>query len=156
MATAHKIGDSALAARLQRETEGHVLFDPFSRGRYSTDASHYQIEPIGVVVPKTAGDIHRTLQIAAEQGVPVLPRGGGTSQCGQTVNHSLVLDLSKYLNKMVEFDAASATADAARPVAHPAPQPARLGDDRHFAPPPRRGLRRLLRRRQRRAGRICA
>ena len=66
--TTRSLGDSALAARLRRELEGDVLFDAFSRGRYSTDASHYQIEPIGVVVPKTAQDIHRVIQIATEEG----------------------------------------------------------------------------------------
>jgi len=101
------IGDSALAARLRRETEGQVLFDPFSRGRYSTDASHYQIEPIGVVVPKTAGDIHSIQQIAADEGVPVLPRGGGTSQCGQTVGEALVVDVSKHFNRIVDLDPAA-------------------------------------------------
>ncbi len=101
------IGDSALAARLRRETEGYVLFDAFSRGRYSTDASHYQIEPIGVVVPKTAADIHSALQIAADEGVPVLPRGGGTSQCGQTVGEALVVDVSKHFNDIVNLDPAA-------------------------------------------------
>ena len=106
-----KIGDSALARRLTGALEGEVLFDRFSRGRYATDASIYQMEPLGVVVPRHGADIRAALAIAAEAGVPVTARGGGTSQCGQTVNHSLVLDLSKYLNKMVEFDAASATAE---------------------------------------------
>ncbi|MCZ6496014.1 MAG: FAD-binding protein, partial [Alphaproteobacteria bacterium] len=90
-----RIGDSSLAKRLSREIEGTVLFDPFSRGRYSTDASIYQIEPIGVVVPRTEEDVIRVIQIAAEEQVPVLPRGGGTSQCGQTVGDALVVDVSK-------------------------------------------------------------
>ena len=71
--TTTPVGDSVLAGRLTREIEGEVLFDPFSRGRYSTDASHYQIEPIGGVVPKTADDISRVIEIAADEGVPVLP-----------------------------------------------------------------------------------
>ena len=81
------IADSGLAARLKRELDGEVLFDAFSRGRYSTDASIYQIEPVGVVVPRSDADIARTIEIAAEAQVPVLARGGGTSQCGQTVGH---------------------------------------------------------------------
>ena len=105
--TTRSLGDSALAARLRRELEGDVLFDAFSRGRYSTDASHYQIEPIGVVVPKTAQDIHRVIQIATEEGVPVLPRGGGTSQCGQTVGAALVVDVSKHFNRIVDLDPAA-------------------------------------------------
>ncbi|HEX9702557.1 MAG TPA: FAD-binding oxidoreductase, partial [Rhodospirillales bacterium] len=104
------IGDGALARRLAREVEGAVLFDPFSRGRYSTDASHYQIDPIGVVVPKTAADVTRVIQVAADEGVPVLPRGGGTSQCGQTVGEAIVVDVSKHLDKVLEFDAEAMTA----------------------------------------------
>jgi FAD/FMN-containing dehydrogenase/Fe-S oxidoreductase len=102
-----RIGDSGLAARLRRELEGDVLFDPFSRGQYSTDASIYQIEPIGVVVPKTDQDVVRAIEIAREEGVPVLPRGAGTSQCGQTVGEALIIDTSKNLNRIVDFDAAT-------------------------------------------------
>src|SRR4051794_23846953 len=95
---------SALESRLRRELRGEVLFDAFTRGRYSTDASIYQIEPIGVVVPKDKEDIAAALQIAREEGVPVLPRGGGTSQCGQTVGRALVLDCSKYMQDVVALD----------------------------------------------------
>ena len=98
-------GESVLARRLRRELDGEVLFDAFSRGRYSTDASIYQIEPIGVVVPRGPEDVVRTIQIARDAGVPVLPRGGGTSQCGQTVGEALVVDVSKHLNRVLEFDA---------------------------------------------------
>ena len=76
----------ALTRRLRREVDGDVLFDAFSRGRYSTDASIYQIEPVGVVVPRTEESARIALQIAAEEGVPILPRGAGTSQCGQSVD----------------------------------------------------------------------
>ncbi|MCH6565815.1 MAG: FAD-binding oxidoreductase, partial [Proteobacteria bacterium] len=107
--TLHKsrIGDSTLAARLRKELEGEVMFDAFSRGRYSTDASIYQIEPIGVVVPRNQQDIVRTIQIAGDEGIPVLPRGGGTSQIGQTVGTALVVDTTKYMNQVLEFDAES-------------------------------------------------
>src|SRR6266851_7761883 len=94
-----------LEARLRRELEGEVLFDSFSRGRYSTDASIYQIEPLGIAVPKGKDDIAAALTIAREEGVPVLPRGGGTSQCGQTVARALVLDCSKYMDGVVALDA---------------------------------------------------
>jgi FAD/FMN-containing dehydrogenase/Fe-S oxidoreductase len=97
--------DPRLEARLRRETQGEVLFDKFSRGRYATDASFYQIEPLGVVVPKSREDVVAALQIAREEGVPVLPRGAGTSQCGQTVAQALVVDCSKYLNHVVTVDA---------------------------------------------------
>ena len=88
---------SRLETRLRREIKGDVLFDRFTRGRYSTDASIYQIEPLGVVVARDKHDIASAIQIAREEGVPVLPRGGGTSQCGQTVNQALVVDCSKYM-----------------------------------------------------------
>ena len=103
-------GDSVLAARLRREIEGEVLFDAFSRGRYSTDASHYQIEPLGVVVAKTEHDVRAVMEIAAEEGIPILPRGGGTSQCGQTVGEALVVDVGKHLNRVINFDAEAGTA----------------------------------------------
>ncbi len=93
-----------LAARLRREVDGEVLFDRASRGRYATDASIYQIEPVGIVVPRTAEAAVTALQIAAQEGVPILPRGGGTSQCGQTVGAALVIDASKHLNRLVEVD----------------------------------------------------
>jgi FAD/FMN-containing dehydrogenase/Fe-S oxidoreductase len=97
-------GDPLLEARLASALEGEVLFDPFDRGRYATDASHYQIEPIGVVVPRTTDDVIRAIQIAGEEGVAVLPRGGGTSQCGQTVGRALVIDASKHLDAVLDFD----------------------------------------------------
>ena len=93
-----------LAARLGRETTGEVLFSRADRGRYATDASIYQIEPVGVLVPRTIEDVATAMAIARESGVPVLPRGGGTSQCGQTVNRALVLDCSKYLRNVLEID----------------------------------------------------
>src|ERR1700722_8599060 len=97
-------GDSGLAQRLRREIQGEVLFDRASRGRYSTDASIYQVEPLGVIVPRTVGDVAAALAIAREAGIPVLPRGGGASQCGQTVNRALVMDCSKYLRRVLSVD----------------------------------------------------
>ncbi len=105
-----RAGEPALARRLAREIEGEVLFDAPSRGRYSTDASIYQIDPVGVVVPKTERDARIALQIAAEEGVPILARGAGSSQCGQAVGAALVIDNSKYLNRIVSFDKENATA----------------------------------------------
>jgi FAD/FMN-containing dehydrogenase/Fe-S oxidoreductase len=97
-------GDSGLARRLSREIAGEVLFDRASRGRYSTDASIYQVEPLGVIVPKSMDDVAAALAIAREEGIPVLPRGGGTSQCGQTVNRALVMDCSKFLRRVLNVD----------------------------------------------------
>src|SRR5580692_2341274 len=96
--------ESRLDTRLRREIKGDVLFDPFTRGRYSTDAAIYQMEPLGVVVARDKDDIAAAIQIAREEGVPVLPRGGGTSQCGQTVNRALVVECSKYMQAAGEVD----------------------------------------------------
>jgi FAD/FMN-containing dehydrogenase/Fe-S oxidoreductase len=95
---------SSLEARLRREVEGEVLFDAFTRGRYATDASIYQIEPLGVVVPRSREGAAAAIAIAREEGVPVLPRGAGTSQCGQTVARALVVDCSKHLDRVIEVD----------------------------------------------------
>src|SRR5580692_7495844 len=103
-------GDSRLAERLRHEIRGAVLFDRADRGRYATDASIYQMEPIGVIVPEEIGDVAAALAIAREEGVPVLPRGGGTSQCGQTVNRALVIDCSKHLRRILNVDAEARTA----------------------------------------------
>jgi hypothetical protein len=94
---------SALEKRLLKEVDGEVLFDAFSLGRYSTDASIYQVEPVGVVVPRSPEAARIALQIAVAEGVPILPRGAGTSQCGQTVGAALVIDNSKYLNQVIAF-----------------------------------------------------
>lgn len=94
----------SLERRLRADMTGDVLFDRFSRGRYATDASFYQIVPSGVVVPKTMDEALRALAIARDEGVKVTPRGGGTSQCGQTVNDGLVVDLSKHLNRILSLD----------------------------------------------------
>ena len=104
------VGDARLAQRLRRETEAEVLFNRADRGRYATDASIYQVEPVGVIVPRTIDDVAAAMAIAREHGVPVLPRGGGTSQCGQTVNRALVIDCTKYLRRVIEVDAAARTA----------------------------------------------
>ena len=106
----HAPARSDLEARLKRELRCDVLFGAFDRGRYATDASIYQIDPVGVVIPKDAEDARIAIQIAADAGVPVIPRGGGTSQCGQTVGAALVIDNSKHLKKVVSVDPAAATA----------------------------------------------
>jgi len=105
-----RAGGSALAKRLAREIEGEVLFDAASRGRYSTDASIYQVDPVGVVVPKNDRDAKVAMQIAVEEGIPILARGAGSSQCGQAVGAALLIDNSKYLNRVVSVDRERATA----------------------------------------------
>ncbi|GAC1342107.1 MAG: FAD-binding and (Fe-S)-binding domain-containing protein [Acetobacteraceae bacterium] len=104
------LGDARLAQRLRKETGGEVLFGRADRGRYSTDASIYQMQPVGVLVPRTMDDVATAIAIAREEGVPVLPRGGGTSQCGQTVNRALVIDCTKHLRRVLDVDAGGRTA----------------------------------------------
>jgi FAD/FMN-containing dehydrogenase/Fe-S oxidoreductase len=93
-----------LERRLKAELSGDVNFDRFTRGRYATDASHYQIMPVGVAAPRTIEEAERAIALAREEKVTVLARGGGTSQAGQTVNSSLVIDCSKYLNRILDLD----------------------------------------------------
>jgi FAD/FMN-containing dehydrogenase/Fe-S oxidoreductase len=93
-----------LAKRLKQETSGEVMTDIASRGRYATDASIYQAMPVAVFVPKTAEDIATAIAIAADLKVPVLPRGGGTSQCGQTTGTALVIDNSKYFRNVLDLN----------------------------------------------------
>ncbi len=95
---------AALAARLRRELRGAVLFDPYTRGRYSTDASIYQITPIGVVLPRDRDDVARLLAIAADQHLPLVPRGAGSSQGGQAIGDGLVVDTSRHLTGIRDFD----------------------------------------------------
>src|SRR5438132_13011276 len=95
-----------LERRLKAEQTGEVLFDRFTRGRYATDASHYQVMPLGVVLPRTMAEAERALAVARAEGVSVTARGGGTSQSGQTVNSTLIIDCSKYLDKLIAVDAA--------------------------------------------------
>ena len=98
--------DSTIQQRLSREVQGETRFDTFSRGRYATDASIYQIMPAGVILAKAPEDVLAALDAAREAGVPLTMRGGGTSQCGQTVNSGLIVDCSKYLNRILELDVA--------------------------------------------------
>ncbi len=93
-----------LERRLKAGLSGDVQFDRFSRGRYATDASHYQIMPVGIVAPRTIEEAERAIGIARDEGATVLARGGGTSQAGQTVGDSLVVDCSKYLTRILDLD----------------------------------------------------
>ena len=95
--------------RFSAECRGDVLFDIASRGRYATDASIYQIFPMGIVVPRDEADARTALSIARDLGVPVLPRGAGSSQCGQTVGEALIIDHSKSLNGITDFDPTAMT-----------------------------------------------
>ena len=95
---------SELEHALRRAVEGDVRFDSYSRLLYSTDASMYQVEPMGVVIPRHADDVQAVLEVANRLGAPLLARGGGTSLTGQTVNHAVVLDFSRYMNGVLEVN----------------------------------------------------
>ena len=95
-----------LEQQLSETLAGEVRFDLYSKALYSTDASLYQIQPIGVVLPQDSEDIIKTVQIAVEHNVPILPRGGGTSLAGQSVGEAIVLDMSKYMNQLLEVNVA--------------------------------------------------
>ena len=104
MATATELDTKTLVDDLERQVAGEVRFDKMSRLLYSTDASIYQIEPIGVVIPRTAEDVIAVIETAHRHNVPVLPRGGGTSLAGQTVGHAIVIDFSKYMRSVIEVN----------------------------------------------------
>jgi FAD/FMN-containing dehydrogenase/Fe-S oxidoreductase len=100
-----------LAARLAAETAGEVLFSSADRGRYATDASIYQVMPVGVFVPRSSADVKAALAICRDMQLPIVPRGGGTSQCGQTVGAGLVIDHAKHVRNIIEVDAAARVAE---------------------------------------------
>lgn len=95
---------SGFEKHLKDGDTGEVLCDHFSRGRYATDASHYQMTPRAVVVPRTMDQALNAVRIAVSDNVPVTARGGGTSQCGQTINSGLIVDCSKHLNNIIDLD----------------------------------------------------
>ena len=100
-----------LAARLASETRGEVLFSPADKGRYATDASIYQVMPVGVFVPRGSDDVKTALDVCRDLSVPIVPRGGGTSQCGQTVGAGLVIDHAKHIRNIVQLDVDNRTAE---------------------------------------------
>ena len=105
-----EVQTAALAAALAASISGEVRFDAGSRAVYSADASNYRQIPIGVVLPRTYADVVTAVRLCREYGAPILPRGGGTSQCGQCVNVAVVLDFSKYMDGVISIDAAARTA----------------------------------------------
>ena len=100
----------ALARELRQAIQGEVRFDQGSRALYATDASNYRQVPFGVVIPRSKEDVIRTVEVCRKHGAPVLPRGGGTSLCGQCCNVAVVLDFSKYLNRVLAIDPVAKTA----------------------------------------------
>ncbi len=96
---------SQLAEELRGQIAGEVRFDDMTRGLYSTDASIYQISPVGVVFPRSSADVRAAIDVARRHRVPILPRGSGTSLSGQTVGAALVIDFSRFMNRILEIDA---------------------------------------------------
>ncbi len=96
----------ALARALRREIDGEVRFDESSRALYATDASNYRQVPIGVVIPRTVDDVAATVATCRRFGAPILARGAGTSLAGQCCNVAVVIDMSKYLNRVLAVDPA--------------------------------------------------
>ncbi|MYC17577.1 MAG: FAD-binding protein [Gemmatimonadales bacterium] len=99
--------EARLEARLRAGLRGEVRFDRFTRGLYSTDASIYQVEPLGVVFPESAGDVRRAVELAGEHGISVVVRGAGTSQSGQSIGRGVILDTSRGLDGVLDFDPAA-------------------------------------------------
>ena len=104
------MNSAELEAALRRAVRGEVRFDAGARAVYSADASNYRQVPIGVVLPRSAEDVLAALAACRAHGAPVLARGGGTSLCGQTVNVAVVLDCSKYMNRVLGIDAGARSA----------------------------------------------
>src|SRR5829696_4559999 len=101
--------DLDLERRLAKAMAGEIRFDAFTRGRYAADASIYQIMPLGVVFPKSADDLAAALAVARDSGIPVIARGGGTSQNGQPIGSGLILDCSKNFNGIKHLDRSTRT-----------------------------------------------
>jgi len=101
-----------LVADLERRVAGEVRFDAYSRQLYATDASAYEVTPIGVVFPRSTADVSAVVEYCAAREIPVLPRGGGTSLVGQAVNEAVVLDFTRHMNDVLEIDADDARARA--------------------------------------------
>src|SRR5437762_2419119 len=108
--TSGDVDAEALASELRSSIRGEVRFDAGSRALYATDASNYRQVPIGVVIPRDADDVIKTMAIARESGAPILARGGGTSLAGQCCNVAVVLDTSKYMNRIINLDPQKRTA----------------------------------------------
>src|SRR5881392_1419925 len=126
----------ALASELRRRIRGEVRFDAGSRALYATDASNYRQVPIGVVIPRDTDDVMITVEIARNFGAPILARGGGTSLAGQCCNVAVVLDTSKYMNRVVNLDPKTRTAQVEPGVILDSLQEAAKQHGLMFAPDP--------------------
>jgi len=133
-----------LQGLLRARLAGEVRFDPFTRALYSTDASNHLIEPLGVVLPRSADDLSAVLETAAECGIPVLPRGAGTSLGGQAVGRALIMDCSRYLNQIDRIDAEAQVAEVGPGVVYASLNAAASQLGLMFGPDPASGDRATL------------
>jgi FAD/FMN-containing dehydrogenase/Fe-S oxidoreductase len=131
-------------AELRRQIDGEAHFDPFTRSLYSTDGSIYEIQPLGVVIPRSVDDVTAAITVAAKHGVPVLPRGGGTSQAGQTVGAALIIDFSRYLDQVIEINVEERWARVQPGVVHASLDRRLAPYGLQFAPDPSSGSRACL------------
>src|SRR5258708_7193383 len=109
MTTILELQRDTLARHLRKHLAGEIRFDAASRRLYSTDASIYQIEPFGVVIPRSGDDIAATMQVCAEMRVPIIARGGGTSLSGQSIGPGVIVDCSKYFHEILDLDPVTRT-----------------------------------------------
>ena len=133
-----------LVATLEARVEGDVRFDEYSRQLYATDASAYEMLPVGVVLPRSTADVAAVVSYCAEEGIPVLPRGGGTSLAGQAVNEAVVLDFTRYMDDVAEVDPDAATATAGPGVTIAKLNEAAASHDLTFGPDPAWGDKSVL------------
>ena len=128
--------DPALTDRLRRAVRGDVLGDAMSLGLYATDASMFQIWPLAVVLPLGREDALAAMRVAAEAAAPILPRGGGTSLSGQSINRAVVIDASKHMNRLLELNAAERWARVEPGLTRDALNALLKPHGLHFAPDP--------------------
>lgn len=126
----------SIEGELRQAMRGDVLTDELSLGLYATDASNYQILPVVVVLPRDARDVEKAVAIAARHRLPILPRGGGTSLAGQTVGAAMVLDFSKYMNRILELDLEARTVRVEPGLVRDELNAAVAEHGLHFAPDP--------------------
>jgi FAD/FMN-containing dehydrogenase/Fe-S oxidoreductase len=126
----------ALVDELEARVDGDVRFDEYSRNLYATDASAYEIPPIGVVFPESTADVAAVADYCADQGIPVLPRGGGTSLAGQAVNEAVVLDFTRNMDELLAVDPEARTATAQPGIYLADIDEALVPHDLKFAPDP--------------------
>ena len=129
-------GQASISGQIRASIQGEVLNDKYSLGMFSTDASLYQIFPLCVCLPKSKDDIRHIVEIANKYEVPILARGGATSLAGQTVAKAIVIDYSKYLSKIIEYEPQEAWMKVEPGMVRDEVNKIASHDNLHFAPDP--------------------